>query len=235
MSIEADPPVVAERQTATFTVELSGTVSDADVTLPYSIGASATTDDYTRPAEQTVVIPAGEMSATISIPIVNDGQDEVPDETLSVTLQGDGLPEGVVIQTATDSVRITDHEIRASVGADQDTVTEGSAVVFTVALRVGGTAAGDRNRSGVEVQYAVGGDVTAQDYSGASAGTLTIAPDQSEATITITTRDDDGLDRGETLTLSLTDATSLQNQGLADCESDGRRGFYHDCGLMEAR
>jgi hypothetical protein len=40
-------------------------------------------------------------------------------------------------------------------------------------------------------------------------------PGDDVATITITTIDDDVLDRGETLTLRLTDVTSLQNQGLA--------------------
>ena len=99
--------------------------------------------------------------------------------------------------------------------AEQSTVNEGSAVVFTVSLTVDGNAAGAMNRTGVEVDYAIGGNVTAADYREASTGTVTFLPDEDEATITITTRDDDGLDRGETLTLSLTDATSLQNQGLA--------------------
>ena len=101
VSIEADPPVVAERQPATFTVKLSGTVSDVDVTLPYTIGAPtdrATADDYNPPPDQTVVIPAGETSQTISITLHADESDE-PDETLSVRLQGDQLPEGVAIAT----------------------------------------------------------------------------------------------------------------------------------------
>ena len=98
-------------------------------------------------------------------------------------------------------------------------MNEGSAVVFTVSLNVGSNLAGAQNRTGVEVDYAIGGDVTAADYREASTGTVTFpafpAAGYDEAAITITTRDDDGLDRGETLTLSLTNATSLGDQGLA--------------------
>ena len=220
--IERDPdqPVVAEGQRATFTVELTGAVAET-LAVRYTTGApgdTAEADTDYEPAESgaTVEIRAGEMSATISVRTLIDPE-ELDDEFFTVTLLEDDLPEDVAIdaQAGTATVTITDHEIRASVSVDQDPVNEGSPVVFTVALTVGGTAAGDRNRSGVEVQYAVGGDVTPQDYSEASTGTLTIATDQSEATITITTRDDDVLDPGETLTLSLTGATSLQNQGLA--------------------
>ena len=98
---------------------------------------------------------------------------------------------------------------------EQDPVNEGSAVVFTVSLNVGSNLAGAQNRTGVEVDYAIVGDVTAADYREASTGTVTFPPDEDVATITITTIDEDLLDRGETLTLSLTDATSLQDQGLA--------------------
>ena len=88
-------------------------------------------------------------------------------------------------------------------------------------MTVGQDAAGAQQaRTGVEVDYAIAGDVTAADYHGASTGTLTIANGQSDATITITTIADDVLDPRETLTLSLTDAMSLpddqgRDQGLA--------------------
>ena len=209
-----DRPVVAEGDTAEFLVELSGTVTDP-VTVQYTIvAASATAEDYIAPAVQTVEIPAGEMSGTISVTTRDDGQDE-PDESFSVNLLSDGLPEGVEIEAGTARVRITDHKIRASVTASDDTVTEGDPVTFTVALTVDGSAAGARKRSGVEVHYEIVGTVTASDYSEASAGTLTIAAGQDEATITITTEADGVLDPAEMLTVRLTGATSLQNQGLA--------------------
>ena len=217
VSIIADQTVVAEGQPTTFTVELTGAVAEA-LTLRYTTvdGTATAGTDYTAAGgEAAVEIAAGEMSTTITVPTEPDDQDEIPDEIFSVRLLDDGLPEDVAIETPTASVRITDHEISARVDSDQETVNEGSAVVFTVSLTVDGNAAGAQNRTGVEVDYAIGGNVTAADYREASTGTVTFLPDEDEATITITTRDDDGLDRGETLTLSLTDATSLQNQGLA--------------------
>ena len=78
------------------------------------------------------------MSATITVATAPpDGEDEIPDESFSVSLLDDGLPEDVAIDTRTASVRITDHEIRASVTAPSTPVNEGSAAVFTVSLTVG--------------------------------------------------------------------------------------------------
>ena len=220
VSIERDQSVVAEGQPAMFTVTLTGELAEA-LTLRYTTvdGTATAGTDYTA-ANAAVEIAAGEMSTTITVDTAPpDDQDEIPDEIFSVRLLDDGLPEDVAIETPTASVRITDHEISASVATEQDPVNEGSAVVFTVSLNVGSNLAGAQNRTGVEVDYAIGGDVTAADYREASTGTVTFpafpAAGYDEAAITITTRDDDGLDRGETLTLSLTDATSLQNQGLA--------------------
>ena len=101
-----DRPVVAEGDPAEFLVELSGTVADADVTLRYTIAGSATAEDYILPVDPTVVISAGEMSTTISVATQDDTDDE-PDETLSVTLQGDDLPEGVEIDP--ESCKRKDH------------------------------------------------------------------------------------------------------------------------------
>ena len=232
VSIMADQTVVAEGQRATFTVELTGAVAEA-LTLRYATGAAEDTatagTDYTpAPGDATVEIAAGEMSTTITVATARDGQEELGDESFSVRLLEDGLPEDVAIDTGTARVWITDHEIRASVTAEQDPVNEGSAAVFTVSLTVDGNAAGALNRTGVEVDYAIVGDVTAADYREASTGTVTFPVGDDEATITITTIDDDVLDRGETLTLSLTSATSLQNQGLAVVHPTAGCGFYHD-------
>ena len=219
VSIMADQTVVAEGQQATFTVELTGAVASA-LTLRYATGdavdtATAGTDYTAAGGDATVEIAAGAMSTTISVATARDGQEELADESFSVRLLDDGLPEDVAIDTRTARVSITDHEIRASVTAPSTPVNEGSAVLFTVSLTVDGNAAGAMNRTGVEVDYAIVGDVTAADYREASTGTVTFPAGDDEATLTITTRDDDGLDRGETLTLSLTNATSLGNQGLA--------------------
>ena len=214
-SIMADQPVVAEGQPATFTVELSGTVAE-EVPLRYTTGNAGDTatagEDY-RATDTEVVIPAGAMSATITVATLpSDGVDE-DDRFFSVRLLDEGLPEGLEIDTRPARVTITDHEIRASVTAPSTPVNEGSAAVFTVSLNVGLDPA--RNRTGVEVQYAIAGDVTRADYREAPTGTVTFQPGDNQAKLTITTIADDVLDPEETLTLRLTDATSLMDQGLA--------------------
>ena len=223
VSITADQTVVAEGQRATFTVELTGAVAEA-LTLRYTTvdGTATAGTDYTPAGGVAAVeIAAGEMSTTITVVTSRpDDQDEIPDEIFSVRLLDDGLPEDVAIETPTASVRITDHEISARVDSDQETVNEGSAVVFTVSLNIGSNLAGAQNRTGVEVDYEVVGDVTTADYREPSTGTVTFPSGVDEAAITITTIPDNVLDPRETLTLSLTDAMSLpddqgRDQGLA--------------------
>ena len=208
--IEADPRVVAEGDAATFTVTLSGTVSNADVTLPYTIGAArdtATVDDYTPPPNQTVVIPAGEMSATISVALRADGDVE-PDEDLSVRLQGDQLPEGVAIATGTARVRITDYALTASVTGPAS-VKERESATFMVELT------GGDNRSDAVVHYTwTAGTAQAPGDFDAPTGTLTILEGQTSGTITIVAKADGVLDPSETLVLTLTDDTSALGTGL---------------------
>ena len=155
-------------------------------------------------------------------------REELADESFSVRLLDDGLPEDVAIDTRTARVWITDHEIRASVTAPSTPVNEGSAAVFTVRLTVDGNAAGALNRTGVEVDYAIGGNVTAADYREASTGTVTFLPDEDEATITITTRDDDGLGSWGDADAEPDRRHEPTEPRIGRCESDGRRGFYHD-------
>ena len=211
VSVEADRLVVAEGQQATFTVTMDGTVADEDVTLQYGTDGSAVAGvDYTAPVDATVVIFAGEMTATISVDTLSDGQDEPTDDTFVVSLvQGQALPEGVVINTDAPpaTVTITDHALMASV-TGPETVAEGDSAVFTVELTP------DDNRSGVEVRYVMAGEAAAPGDYAAPSGMLTIPVGQNEGTITITTEEDDVLDRGETLTVRLTDDTRVLGTGL---------------------
>ena len=86
--------------------------------------------------------------------------------------------------------------------------------MFTVRLTVDRTPAGTRNRSGVEVHYAMVGTATAPGDYDAPAGTLTILIGQSSGTITITTKPDGVVDHNETLVVRLTDNTTVLGEGL---------------------
>ena len=76
---------MTERETARFTVSLSGGTSTANVMVSYTVGGTAKAPgDYTAPSG-SLTIQSGESSGTISIQTNTDNVIE-PDETLVVTL-----------------------------------------------------------------------------------------------------------------------------------------------------
>ena len=108
----------------------------------------------------------------------------------------------------------------AAVTAGASTVSEGSAASFEVALT------GARSTADVVVTYTVTGTATSgTDYT-APSGSLTIAAGESSGTITIQTTSDSVLDRGETLIVTLTGASTAA--GTAD--RGLHRGDDHDHG-----
>ena len=216
VSIMTENPKVPEGEPANFIVELTGTVANADLTLQYTVGAAgdtATREDYTAADPPTITIPAGQMSATFAVTLRQDGESE-PDETLSVELLDANLPEGVAIADGTDTVRITDFALMASVTGPA-TVTEGQSATFTIEL-----TGGDENRSDALVRYtATAGTAQAPGDFDAPSGTLTIPQGQTSGTVTIVTKADGVLDPSETLVLTLTEETSALGIGLVRLDS----------------
>ena len=111
VAVSTDQAVVTEGDTATFTFTRSG-VLDRAVTVHYRVaGADAPgvdADDFriadpvpAVPANPSVVIPAGEASATLQIGIEPDGITGEPDETLRVTIGPVAFSSGTGAGTAT--------------------------------------------------------------------------------------------------------------------------------------
>ena len=216
VSVEADPEIVPEsRGEATFTVTMTGTVGDEPVILDYQTadGTATAPADYTADSGM-LTIAAGDTSATITVPVIDDQTDEVPDETFNLTISAAAPPEGVEIDTAPATVTITDQALEASVNAPTPaTVNEGQSVTFTVTLTEGD------NRTGVTVDYELSGSAVAPgDYAGPSSGTLTIPQGQTTGTISRMTVADGVLDPGETLTVTLTEV-EVVGAGLASVDS----------------
>jgi hypothetical protein len=94
------------------TAQLSKVYSQL-VTLPFSVSGTATPgglNDYTITASP-IVIPAGKLTATVVITVVNDSLDE-PDETVVVTL---GLPTNAVLgATTVHTVTLLDDDVAPS-------------------------------------------------------------------------------------------------------------------------
>lgn len=184
--------------TITLTVALSGP-SSSDVTVNYATanGAAAAGEDY-EDSSGSVLISAGNLSTTVSIPISGDTVYE-EDETFLVNLYG---PSGAMLGTASATVTILDDETEPSVGLAAATASAGETVgtaTFTVALS--GLSATD-----VTVWYETNNGTASagSDYT-AKSGTLTIPAGQLSGTIAVTITDDAIHEGNETFSLALSD------------------------------
>lgn len=89
-----NPQTEGEGATVTFTISLSGP-ADRPVTVTYSTldGTAVAGADFVGVSGGTVVIPAGETSAEVTITLVDDAEHE-SDETFSVTIDGAVYDQG---------------------------------------------------------------------------------------------------------------------------------------------
>lgn len=187
-----------------FTVSQSAP-SSTDTEVQYTLAGTATAgSDYTAPSG-TVIIPAGRTSQLVSIPVLDDVVLEGL-ETVTIVLEtiSGGDPE-IMIDRDADSAAadITDDEtglVRIAVTTEGDEAGP-TAGLFTVSQS--GTTDVD-----TVITYTVGGTATPdQDYVALS-GTLTILAGQTSATIDVSVLDDDLIEGGQTLIVTLGTITS---------------------------
>ncbi len=181
---------------ATLTVTLTG-ASKTDITVDYSTanGTAIQDSDYTEKSG-TITIPAGSVTATLNIPLLNDNVYEA-DETFTVTLSN---PQGAALGIKTATVTITDDE----------TVPKLSFTPATLAVHEGaGTATltvtlSSETQNAVTVQYATqdGTAFGGSDYT-AKTGTVTIPAGSSAATVEITIKEDALYEGAEAFTVVL--------------------------------
>ena len=213
LSIE-DVSAGEEAGSMDFTVSLSPK-STQTVTVRYAItnDTARRGPDYTAsPATATLTFAPGEEQKTISASLIDDNLDE-DDETFTVTLSNLNPPEVQLAQDrATGTIRDND-EAALSI-TDADAFEDAGSVVFTVNLSL-------KSARTVTVGYAIA-DVTARegsDYTASPAtGTLTFAPEEDQATISVPLRDDNINEPEETFTVTLSDpqnATLAQNRDTA--------------------
>ena len=168
------------------------------VTVNYaSVDGTATGGEDYRPVAGILAIAAGELSAVISVPVIDDNRVEGP-EVFTMILSG---VVGATIDDGEGEATIQDNdEFNLSI-QDVETDEDGGAAEFTVSLDVRNTA------QVVSVDYATAdGTATAGlDYN-ARTGTLVIPAGAPWGTILVPVRDD-GLHEGpETFTVTLSGA-----------------------------
>jgi len=182
--------------TMTVTVQLSA-VTDQTVTVPFTLSGTATDGpDYTMTASP-ITIPAGSLTGSATITIVNDGTDE-PDETVVVTM---GVPTnadagGTTVHTAT----ILDDDSAPTVSF----TTAGGSAAEGVATRTATISLSAASALTVTVPFSVSGTATdPDDYSIAPVSPLVFAPGETSKTVTITVVDDSDVEPEETVVLTL--------------------------------
>jgi len=183
---------------ATFTVTLAN-ASTKEVIVDYATanGTATSGSDYSA-TNGSVTIPAGQLSATITVAIIGDMVAEV-DEAFFVQLSNavnatvaDGQGQGT----------ITDDDTQPALSINDVSITEGGTASFTVSLSRASTAP-------VSVDYATANGTAVQpgDYT-AKTGTITIPGGQTKATITVATLNDTLIEKDETFLVNLSNVSA---------------------------
>ncbi len=185
-----------------FSVTLSA-VSALPVSFAYATadGSAIAGSDYTA-ASGAITIPAGQLGATISVPILNDNVFELA-ESFSVGLSGiSGATAGTVSATGT----INNDDAVPAISVGDVTIVEGNAgtsnMVFTLTLS-------NPSAQAVSVNYATAaGTATAGSDYASLTGTATFAPGATTALVSIVINGDTAIEVNETLSLNLSSAVN---------------------------
>ncbi|MGI8982308.1 MAG: Calx-beta domain-containing protein [Pirellulaceae bacterium] len=194
---------VAEGSPAVFTIILSNT-TDQNVIVTYSTfnQSAIAPDDYATQAG-TVTILAGQTTATVTVPTVDDNIDE-PNETFLLVVTG---ATNVITSDGTANGIINDNDAAPAISINNATVTEGDAGSQTVTLTV---TLSNPSSSTVTVNFATANGtatVADNDYETAS-GTLTFLPLQTTATINVTVNGDTQIEADENFFVNLSNPTN---------------------------
>lgn len=194
-----------------------GANGSINVTASTSDGTATAPGDYTA-TTTTLNFPEGVTSRSFTVPIVNDGIDEL-DETLTVTLSAN--IGGRLVAPSTQTVTIADDDT-AAVSINDIRVAEGNAglsnAVFTLTLNTPSTVP-------VSVTYATAnGTATAGSDYVATTGTVTFAAMQTSLTISVPVMGDVSFEPNETFVVNLSNNPAiLRGQGEATIVNDDTR------------
>jgi hypothetical protein len=177
--------------------------SGAALTVDYTVTGTATAGVDYQPLSGTATIAQGTTSASIDITPLEDDEPE-DDETVEVMLTNASDARVAIGDPASATVSIMDGdeegtaEVIVSVSTTDDTARESpnQPGEFLVE-RVGGS-----NRE-VTIAYSVGGSATPGDDYDALSGSISLAEDETQATISVEPgNDDDGFEGDETVTIT---------------------------------
>ena len=226
-SVSVSDASVAEGGTLAFEVSFAEGASGRDVTVKYSTreGSAkpgADYDDVHEPPAKELKIVAGDTTATVLVPTVQDRLDE-DGESLELRLSD---PAGAVITDGIATGLIVDDDPEPALRvSDADASEDDGSAMFTLSLS---------EPSGRDVTVTYGTvDGTAKvndgDYTAVPAGTnLTIKAGDRQATVSVTLLDDSRVEQLETFQLRV---TAVVNAVLDDAVGVAR--ITDDDGLIQ--
>ncbi|SDD06159.1 Calx-beta domain-containing protein [Pedobacter soli] len=181
----------------TFTFTLSN-IATTDIQLTYSVTGTATSGaDYTSMGT-TVTIPAGQTTATVTVPVLDDNTAE-GNETVVLTLTAATSNSAVTAGTTPATVNISDNDTAVATITAGTTGNENGPVNGTFTVTLSNPAA-----QATTITYTLSGSATeGSDYSTMVTKTITIAAGQTSGTITIPVLTDAVLEGTETVIASL--------------------------------
>ena len=175
-------------------VSVGGGRGSLDLSVDYATSDLTATagDDFTA-LSGTLTFAAGVSTATILIPLVDDSIDEL-DETFSVGLSN---PVNATLAVATATATIQDNDDPPGVSVADATGIEGSTAEFVVSLD-----AASAQTIKVDYDTSSGTARESADFT-ATGDTLTFAPGETRATISVQLTDDALNEPAETFTMAL--------------------------------
>ena len=177
MTITANRASVTEGTAATFTVTADPAPTTA---LKVSVSVSETEDVLSGTPPSTITFNAKQTTVTLTVATDDDNADEVASEVTAQVQSGTGYTVGT---PSSATVTVNDNDIpQVTITANTTPVTEGTAATFTIGANpVPATALT------VNVNVTQTGDI----LSGTPASTVSFNANQSTATLTVATDDDD--------------------------------------------
>ncbi len=190
MTITANRASVTEGTTATFTVTADPAPTTA---LKVRVNVTQTGKVLSGTPPSTITFNAKQTTATLTVATDDDNADEVASEVTAQLQSGTGYTVGT---PSSASVTVNDNDIpQMTITADTSPVTEGTAATFTIGANpVPATALT------VNVNVTQTGDV----LSGTPASTVSFNANQSTATLTVATDDDDVRETAGTVMAQIT-------------------------------
>lgn len=197
------PPALESIATTTFTATLSAE-SEKPITFTFNTAddTAVAPEDYIAVTAATVTIPAGSLSTSSLVTIVDDTIDE-PKQCFKGVISA---PTNATIATNIAEVCLIDNDAEPLVSIADSSGTEGGNIMFNVSLSA-------ISQQTFSVDYAIiHSSTTSSDFTDfASSGTLSFSVNTTSNTLIIPTFDDASTEGDETFSVAISNPTNTFN------------------------